>query len=520
MGISSFTKFLRHKNTAILKFLCHLKSQYFFIDGHSLLYALSEDLDWRCGGELQTLRQRTLSFCKKFQNQEINIHVYIDGTKSNLKQPTLVLRSEKRLNALKEAFATGFEDIVHKHTVLPPTAMTVFLDTLLSQNVKIVAVQGEADGVLCYDSYQCGGIVCTNDSDCFIYPNHGVILLSDLLSSGITVPYYSQKQIVLALNDTFKVEWLPIFAVLCGNDYTRSFIDPVIKYIVSCYRYGYFMKKIAIFICKHRGDIASINNELQRVGVIDAKVAGIFKKCVNMYGNDGVCSVASAQINSMRENFLYTMFYPPVQAIISGKCKFPVVPYDKYTCTFDPWDKTLKLRKIIYHLLSLDLDCTIEEIPYGYFEPSRNVSYNLDAFKHIFETPKQTTRLDLLHVIVFGHSDGTISNAWQRKRKTTRILELACQYCAHCLKTKTVPKSWRKFENRLKKVFKSIDDPSPKMEKYSSRMNISLISQYYSLFQIVTLHLNLLIGIMDLYDRLPPLLNFSDGHALLPNACS
>ena len=69
MGISSFTKFLRHKNTAILKFLCHLKSQYFFIDGHSLLYALSEDLDWRCGGELQTLRQRTLSFCKKFQNQ-------------------------------------------------------------------------------------------------------------------------------------------------------------------------------------------------------------------------------------------------------------------------------------------------------------------------------------------------------------------------------------------------------------------------------------------------------------------
>lgn len=538
MGVQSVTKFISKKRSGRFYSLAELGSRPFYIDGHSLLYALSLNLDWRCGGQLQELRNRVTYFCNGLRHFGVrHFMVYMDGSKSNLKRDTLNVRLEKRLELLRDVFSNKRE--VGSGTILPPTSLPVFVDTLLKNGANVYVVAGEADGILCRDARKNNGIVCTDDSDCFIYENRGVILLRDLLNLSADDPnpslyVYDRTMIARSILPDFHLHWLPIFAVLCGNDHTRPKSPIVIDYISRKVPYGYFLIRIAKYIAHFDGNLKDILQDLLDNKVLNEEETQLFAESVRGYKEVNNEDVTVRQLTSMEDDFLYTMFPTPVKATMTGRCYLGVTPYDIENCTFDIWQITAPIRRLIYKLLSPEHESIVEFRPSG--QTSVDCDLPLKSKANFSESPrspltetslldnkiarriketknlilpqllfgaKKSQKLDLLHTLLF---DAEAPIRWKRKWKKTRSFALACAYCRSSLDTKNKA-SWDTFETRLESILKG-------KSQHKNKLEDSQVSQYYVLFQLVSQHLNLLSGILDIYDVLPPFLDFVNGSSL------
>lgn len=493
MGVQCLTKFVKTRAIGKRRFLTDFAHTTFFIDGHSLLYALATNLDWRFGGELETIKLKIYNFCQKLKYHNIQISVYIDGEKNNFKKVTNELRQSKRLLAISSAYGKKECDT---NTILPPTAMNVFINTLLKINCNVKIVHGEADGVLCYDAYINNGTVCSDDSDCLIYECPQMIFITDLLQCDNTVLIYNRTHLAYSLGYNFKLSWLPIFGTLCGNDFTRDFSDPIISHIVQHIKYGYFIMKIAKYIIQNNGNVNSIIDTLFNNQVITKEQSQIMLRSINMYETSGT-NIPVKTIYSIQDDYLYTMFLTLVKSTFTRKCYLPIVPHDINDCPFNIWSKTVYLRQLVYSLL-YNKNGTVTE----YFQNNNKqftVKYNEDI--PAFYQLNTQRKLQQLSQWVLNTPD----SIWYKKRKKNRMYKLACLVCSHILENN---QNWKVFEHRMDILL------SKAKQNKTSELTMSAISNYYGLFQVVTMHLNLLSGILGLYNHLPPFLDFGNGSYL------
>lgn len=493
MGVQCLTKFVKNRDIGKRKYLSDFAHTTFFIDGHSLLYALATNLDWRYGGELETIKLKIYNFCRKMKYHNIQISIYIDGEKNNFKKVTNDLRQSKRLLAISNAYSKKECDA---NTILPPTAMNVFINTLLEMNCNIKIVHGEADGILCYDAYINNGTVCSDDSDCLIYECPQMIFITDLLNSNNIVMVYNRTLLAYSFGYNFKSSWLPIFGTLCGNDFTRNFIDPIISYIVQHIRYGYFIMKIAKYIIHNNGNINNIIDTLINNHVITKEQSRIMLRSVNMY--EASCTnVPVKTIFSIQDDYLYTMFPPLVKSTFTGTCYLPIVPHDINDCPFNIWSKTMYLRQLVYSLL-YNKNSTVME----YFQNNnKECAIRCNENIHTFYQLSTQQKLHQLGKWVLSTSD----SIWYKKRKKNRMYRLACLVCYHILEKNH---NWKVFEQRMNILL------SKSKQNKTNELTMSAISNFYGLFQVVTMHLNLLSGILGLYEHLPPFMNFGNGSYL------
>lgn len=510
MGVQSLTKFVRTKQLGLVHSIEELRGQALIMDGNSLIYALSVDLDWRFGGELAALRNLVSKLCSNLESCGISMTVFIDGSKSELKRSTLDVRQSKRLDAITHAYKKKTNDIHIDYldsdrpdsNILPATAMSVFIDELLKNRCKVGIVQGEADGVLCSNASQVGGLVCSNDSDCLIYKSPGLIFIDDLLKVNLMDPneilqVYTRAALAKCFGFEFSPTWMPIFAVLCGNDCTRSMIDPVISHISREIKYGYFIVKIATFIINAHGNLKKIVRNLISQGVVTEEHAKIITQGARLYTEN---AIPFQMLTSMRTDYLHTMFTAPARAVNSGICYLPVIPHDMRTCKFNIWSKTADIRKILYSILG----CKPQILEYV---PGRTqavqIHVNQDAGMFFSKLNKKTvqTRLKEIDSWIFGSFPHA---AWYRKWKRHRIFSLAIAFCGYILENNA---DWEKFQCRLKHIY-------GKGKSQPKGTDTSVSSSYYALFQVSVMHMNLLMGALDMYAHAPPFLEFKDGTSL------
>lgn len=521
MGVQSLTKFVQTKRTGVQTSIERMRGRTFYIDGNSLLYALSMTLDWRYGGELQTLRKRVNELCSRLRSYDISYHVYIDGSKTDLKQDTIRIRQQRRLESMIAAYVqnnnkdTKFrvtDNNALGNTILPPTAMTVFIDELLKHNAKIFIVQGEADGILCHNAKMMNGIVCSDDSDCLVYDGPGMIFIRELLSSNNICCYY-RHNVACTLNQHFLPEWMPIFATLCGNDYTRRFSDPMIQHISSKIRYGYFLVKIARYIIQYNGSLDSIFGDLLSVGAVTLQQVQTMGKSIAIYNSPMIVSVQN--ISSLEQQYLYCMFSPAIRAVSTGYCYLPIVPHDASCRNESIWELTQKIRQKIKALLPCDTPL-IDVIPklyntsatkYETQKANMDQSVTIDtSFLARFHKATSKEQLRLMHWLIFNKEPNDSTGHWYGKWKRNRMFTLICHMCRHLLADDM---QWLKFEKQIHQVLKGKNVQQP------SDLNMSSVSWCYALFQVVAMHLNLLSGILGMYDRLPPFLNYTDGSTII-----
>lgn len=519
MGVQSLTRFVQTKQTGVRMNINRLQGKVFYMDGNSLLYALSVTLDWRCGGELRTLRRRVADLCQRLHGHGISCHVYIDGSKTDLKQDTIRLRQQRRLQAMIAEYVQinqkgkADNDNPLSSTILPPTAMTVFIDELLKHDTKIFIVQGEADGVLCREAKRGGGFVCSDDSDCLIYDSSGMIFLRELLRSDEVHCYY-RSDVAYSLDQQFRPEWMPIFATLCGNDYTRFFSDPIIRHITSQVRYGYFLVKIARYIIQHDGSLDTMFGDLLSVGAVTLQQVETMGRSIATYMSSVVGSIQN--IKSLEQQYLYCMFSPAIRAISTGYCYLPIVPHDESCRDESIWKLTQKIREKIKALLPCDtplvdviprLTSTDETIESHAPEPTSPLIDTTFLTRFHRATSKQQLRL--MHWLIFNEEPNEATGNWYDKWKRNRMFALICNMCRKLLGDDA---DWIAFEQRIQHACKG------KRPRHGTALSVSFVSWHYALFQIVAMHLNLLSGILGMYDRLPPFLDYTDGSTIV--ACS
>lgn len=499
MGIQSFTKFLRRQGAGRSHRIGDLMHRTFYIDGHGLMYALANGIDWRCGGELQTYRSHLKRFAIECRMRNLKVKIYVDGLKNPLKQATLDWRTSRRLALVRRTFS-GFE--APKETLLPPMTLSIFFDTLLESGIPVVIVHGEADSAFCRAALLDNGIVCSDDSDCFIYPTRGVVLLRDFLKFRDNIDVYERARVARALLPGFKEDWLKLFAVLSGNDYTKHRADDVIRHISSVIQYGYFLVKVAKFVAQYGGDVNTVTKELTRVAILSEEDAKLFIRCNAIYDYDDIHAKTKC-IRSMCLDYQCTMFMSPGRAMRKGRCYLPVLPYDQDAYP-DVWILTRSLRRLCYRALDGQARKSITEV---YCDGTEFAVDCGGAISPIL-TASRRERLHQLHTLLCLPAGLA---KWTRRWRIRRMPALANIVCHQILSQFTESyfvEKWATFERVLAR------DASTRPPFMAVTSASSLTAFLYVLFQVVVQHLNLLSGIFGTYDCLPPYLALPDGSSL------
>lgn len=276
------------------------------VDGNSLLYYLYEDagLNWLLGGQYAEFEQKVEEWLDAFESCGIGLVFFFDGLVDPLKRATSLERRSRDakyatsvLHSLQERANTDGPPRV----LLPILAAAAFVGTLQRRGVEMRFSNFEADrDIACYCAThpECIGAV-SQDSDFLIF-DMGEACYVPLDSLQIkqagkpgkwTITCQTFRVDLTARMFNFDKKWMPIFASLVGNDYTREDTGLIKLYrqmnIIAGDNVGQIIRKIAKFLSRFRAEEKELDVYMYLMKYIRKEdrnhLHQVLKRSVNVY---------------------------------------------------------------------------------------------------------------------------------------------------------------------------------------------------------------------------------------------
>ncbi|XP_062501554.1 protein asteroid homolog 1-like [Corticium candelabrum] len=222
MGIRGLTSFVKHiPEQAGVWTKTFLSSTKLVIDGNNLLYHLysSSGLDTQCGGQYLEYYQLTRVFFLTLKKNDVEMVVVRDGVSGD--DLTLSKKRESIREIIRKVqnFDTG-------KVVYPRFIDELFYMAAADSLVEIVMCDYEADEVAANLAKEKRCPVLSNDSDFYLFDiPMGVIPLPDvfqLQQNEGPLQCQSYHRDAFLHHIKLSAEFLPLLAVLVGNDFTNN----------------------------------------------------------------------------------------------------------------------------------------------------------------------------------------------------------------------------------------------------------------------------------------------------------
>ncbi|CAK9293902.1 unnamed protein product [Gordionus sp. m RMFG-2023] len=234
MGVKGFSTYLNHNSNSSSLNEIIFKNDKLIIDGTNLIYFLylSDSINSFFNGEYSNYKLVVIRFFAILHYNKIIPYVILDGCSDpyNYKTETILERQKDRLK--KSLTLDG-----NTSYILPILCEILFVEILKEFNIPHYQCLFEADQEIAKLANFWDCAVLSGDSDFYIYPlTHGFIPLSsisfisnlyqDILNENLVFyPFkaniFNQK-LFLTEYPGLKLELLPLFAVLNGNDYSYN----------------------------------------------------------------------------------------------------------------------------------------------------------------------------------------------------------------------------------------------------------------------------------------------------------
>ncbi|ELR19826.1 uncharacterized protein ACA1_133390 [Acanthamoeba castellanii str. Neff] len=273
------------------------------VDGNSLLYYLYEDagLNWLLGGQFE---QKVEEWLDAFESCGIGLVFFFDGLVDPLKRATSLERRSRDakyatsvLHSLQERANTDGPPRV----LLPILAAAAFVGTLQRRGVEMRFSNFEADrDIACYCTThpECIGAV-SQDSDFLIFdmgeacyvPLDSLQIKQASKPGKWTITCQTFRVDLTASMFNFDKKWMPIFASLVGNDYTREDTRLIKLYrqmnIIAGDNVGQIIRKIAKFLSRFRAEEKELDVYMYLMKYIRKEdrnhLHQVLKRSVNVY---------------------------------------------------------------------------------------------------------------------------------------------------------------------------------------------------------------------------------------------
>ncbi|XP_028280869.1 protein asteroid homolog 1-like [Parambassis ranga] len=199
------------------------------IDGSNLSHLLyySSGLDQNHGGEYAAFEDLVERFVSALRSCRIAPYVLMDGGSdfTDRKLETVTSRAEDRIKRAHQAAESG-----RQKNILPGLIKWVFRQTLVRLEVPVAQCFGEADQEIAALAKEWKCPVLSNDSDFFIFNlPAGILPISHFRWKAVRqsgsrsyIPCKRYQSTSFCSFFRIRLQLLPVFAVLAGNDYVKQ----------------------------------------------------------------------------------------------------------------------------------------------------------------------------------------------------------------------------------------------------------------------------------------------------------
>lgn len=201
------------------------------IDGSAFFRSIfnAAHVDLSYGAQYDQYRAILLQRLKFFNDNQIQVIVYLDGISDDAKLDTVLTRFQKKITEVHQLVKTiqsnpiGPIQVHNSQIWFPPFIKSIFISLLDELEIEYFVTDGEADPVVAHYARTNSAFVVGNDTDYVMFADHpGFIHIDTFAADGDDIVADIITPASVAEHFGFKPQLLPMFATLAGNDYTSD----------------------------------------------------------------------------------------------------------------------------------------------------------------------------------------------------------------------------------------------------------------------------------------------------------
>ncbi|KAL2084686.1 hypothetical protein ACEWY4_020204 [Coilia grayii] len=225
MGVQGLMSYIGENHTFLKN--CQFKGSKLVIDGSNLCYSLyrGQDCDIKHGGDYYAFEIVIKNFFRALKTCNIEPYVILDGGSDHTdkKLETLNQRAQDRIKNGRD-IALGRK---HGGSIKPVLLKSVFKEILTRLKVPFVQCMEEADWETAALAHQWNCPVLSDDSDFFVFRlKAGFLPITHFQWQRVSTQKFIPAKKFIISNfckcfNNMKIELVPLFAALAGNDYIK-----------------------------------------------------------------------------------------------------------------------------------------------------------------------------------------------------------------------------------------------------------------------------------------------------------